>query len=457
MENAQETIRDAPPAAKAAPRADGWLRSALAAIPAKSRLMPVAYSFADQALAVGGVLLVNVVLARTQTKEEYGMFALSYSVFTFLYGLYNAAVVEPFTVYGSGRYREHFCEYLRLMARSSAVIGLLLTGILFLACLLFLWVAPHLASQALVGLALTIGVLLSATFTRRAFYVQRQAARAARTSLIFFTTVACGLWLATKVHAVNSLSVFSILALGWIVGGAGFMKGIASNKPKKHFLELEPGYWREHWNYTRWSLATAFVFQFTTLGYYWLVAAFLSVKEVGELRATYLIVMPVEQVFIAISFIVLPALASHYAAKRMTDLLSLWARNALVVAGVTGLFALGVRILGRPAMHVFYAGKFDGLAPLLYILALVPFLTGIGGTMINALNAIEKPRLVLYAYICSATVTFLSGIPLVVHLGLPGAAYGMLLSGGTYTGALAIGLLYNIHNLRQTGDSVLCL
>src|SRR6266576_2672886 len=94
----QETLGDTPPATKAATRANGWLRSALAAIPAKSRLMPVAYSFADQALAVGGVFLVNVVLARTQTKEEYGMFALSYSVFTFLYGLYNAAVVEPFTV-----------------------------------------------------------------------------------------------------------------------------------------------------------------------------------------------------------------------------------------------------------------------------------------------------------------------------------------------------------------------
>lgn len=452
-----ETLRGTPPVTKPSPRANSWLMSELAAIPAKSQLMPVAYSFADQALAVGGLFLVNVVLARTQTKEEYGMFALSYSVFTFLYGLYNAAVVEPFTVFGSGRYREHFYEYLRLMAHSSAVIALLLTGVLLMACLLFLWIAPHLASQALVGLALTVGVLLSAIFIRRAFYVQRQAARAARASLIFFTTVACGLWLATKVHALNSFSVFSILALGWIVAGAGFVKGIVSMKPKQHFLQLEPGYWRQHWNYTRWSLATAFVFQFTTLGYYWLVAAFLSVKEVGELRATYLIVMPIEQIFIAISFIVLPALASHYAANRMEHLFSLWTRNALFVAGVTGLFALGVRILGKSAMHVFYAGKFDGLAPLLYMLALVPFLTGIGGTMINALNAIEKPKLVLYAYICSATVTFLSGIPLVVHLGLRGAAYGMLLSGGTYTGALAISLLYNIHKLGQTGDSVRCL
>ena len=452
----QETLRDAAPATKAVPRPNGWLRSALAAIPAKSRLTPVVYSFADQALAVGGVFLANVALARTHSKEEYGVFALSYSIFTFLYGLYNAALVEPFTVYGSGRYLEHFSEYLRLMARSSAVIGLLLTGVLLLVCLLFLWIAPHLASQALVGLALTVGVLLSATFIRRAFYVQRQAARAARASLIFFTTVACGLWLATRVHALNSFSVFLILAFGWIVAGAGFVKGIASMKPMKPFLELEPGCWREHWSYTRWSLATAFMFQFTTLGYYWLVAAFLSVKEVGELRATYLIVMPVEQIFIAISFIVLPALASHYAAKRMRNFLSLWKRNVLAVAGVTGLFALGVRILGKAIMHAFYVGKFDGLAPLLYILALVPFLTGIGGTMINALNAIEKPKLVLYAYICSAAVTFLSGIPLVLHFGLSGAAYGMLLSGCTYTLALAIGLLHNIHKFGQIGDSVPC-
>jgi O-antigen/teichoic acid export membrane protein len=441
----QETLRGTPLATKVVPRANVWVRSLFDPFPAASRLRPFAYSFADQALAVGGVFLVNVVLARTQTKEEYGMFVLSYSVFTFLYGVYNAAIVEPYTVYGSGRYREHYSEYLRFMVRSNAVIGLLLTGVLLLACLLFLWVAPHLASQALAGLALTVGVLLSATFLRRAFYVQRQAALAAKASLLFFITVTCGLWLAAKAHVLDSFSVFLILALGWIAAGAGFVKELAFGKPKQHFLELQPGYWREHWNYTRWSLATAFVFQLTTLGYYWLVAAFLSVKEVAELRATYLLVSPVEQVFIAISFIVLPALASHYAAKRMEDLLFLWTRNALAVAGVTGLYALGVRILGKPVMHVLYAGKFDGVAPLLYMLALMPLLTGIGGTMINALNAIEKPKLVLYAYICSGAVTFLMGIPLVVQFGLRGAVYGMLLSGGTYTGALAIGFLFNVY------------
>jgi len=48
----QETLRGIPPATKAVPRANGWLRSAL---PSQARLMPVAYSFVDQAIARHGL------------------------------------------------------------------------------------------------------------------------------------------------------------------------------------------------------------------------------------------------------------------------------------------------------------------------------------------------------------------------------------------------------------------
>ncbi len=58
---------------------------------------------ADQGFSVGGMFLVHIGLARTQTKEEYGVFALTYSVFTFLAGLHNAAILEAYTIHGSGR------------------------------------------------------------------------------------------------------------------------------------------------------------------------------------------------------------------------------------------------------------------------------------------------------------------------------------------------------------------
>jgi O-antigen/teichoic acid export membrane protein len=440
---AQLTSNETVPAVSSKARADqetrSWLRPPWLAIPAPAKLMPVAYSVVDQALVVGAGFLVNIALARTQTKEEYGMFTLSYSVFTFLSGLHNAAILEPYTVYGSGRYRDRFSEYLRLMVRSNALMGVLLTGILLSGGLLLLRIAPQFAPRALWGLGLTVGVLLSGAFLRRVFYLQRQAVLAAKTSLVYFITVACGLWLTTKAHRLNSFSVFLILALGWIAGGAAFGRKLALGKRGQRFLELEPRYWGEHWKYAKWVLATAFVFQLMNQGYYWIVAGFLSVKEVAELRATYLLIAPVEQVVISLSFLALPVLAANYAAKSMDGFLSQWKRYALAVLSVTAAFALVVRVLGKQAIHVVYSGKFDDQATLIFTLALVPLLMALGNTMNDALKAIEKPRFVFYAYLCSGAATFLGGIPLVIHFGLRGAVYGMLLSAGTYTTALGVG------------------
>jgi O-antigen/teichoic acid export membrane protein len=444
--NNDETLRAAPAVARPIAWPNGWLRPAFAAIPSASRLMTIGYSFADQALAVGGMFLVNVMLARTRTKEEYGMFALSYSVFTFVAGLHNAAVLEPYTVYGSGRYRDRFSEYLRLMVRSNLLFGLLLSVVLLLAYLGLRWVAPQFASRALLGLGLTVGVLLSGLFLRRAFYVKRQPALATKASLVFFLTVGLGLWLAVRAQVLDIFSAFLILALGWVVAGSCFARKLPFGHTQSTFLELEPGYWGVHWKYARWVLITAFVFQLMTQGFYWLVAGFLSVKEVAELRAMYNLIAPVDQFFIALGYLVLPAMASHYAMKRMDNLLSLWKRYALAILGVTSLFAFSLRILGQRVMHILYAGKFDALGPLLFMLALLPVLMALGNTMTQALNAAEKPKLVFYGFLSSGTATFVLGIPLVIRFGLRGAVYGMLLSGATFSVAIAIGFLFAVYD-----------
>jgi O-antigen/teichoic acid export membrane protein len=335
------------------------------------------------------------------------------------------------------------------MVRNHAFVGLLLTGMLLVTCLGIWWTGSSRVVRALAGFALTVGVLLSGAFLRRIFYLQRQAIFAAGTSLVFFVTVACGLLLATRAHVLDGFSAFLILALGWIVAGASLGGKLAFGKPGEHFLATEPGYWREHWKYSQWVLATAFVFQLTSQGYYWLLAGLLSVKEVGELKAMYILVAPVDQIFIALSYLVLPILASHYVTNRMRSFISLWKRYVFAAVGVTAMFALAVRILGRPAMHLVYAGKFDGLAPLLFALALVPLFMGVGNTVNDALKAAEQPRFVFYAYLASGAATFLLGIPLVIHFGLRGAVAGMLVSAATYSCALGAGFLFMLHGQRS--------
>lgn len=422
----------------------------LTSIPAtQQRLRQLSVGIADQGLSVGGMFLVNVVLARVQTKEEYGMFALSYSIFTFLSGLHNATVLEPFTVYASGRYRDRFPAYWRLMMRSNVIAGLILSAGLLLTCLLFWRVAPSLNSRSLLGLALSVSFILTGSFLRRTFYVMRQPQFAAKSSMLFFIAVAVLLLVAAKAREISGFSVFLILALAWVVAGLVFMRNLPYAQQERTFLSSEPLYWQEHWKYARWVLATAFVFQFTHQGYYWLVAGFLSVKEVGELKAMYVLIAPIEQVTISLSFLFLPMLAAKYVAGNRTAFLGFWKRYSLLTLGITATFAVAVRVFGSQAIHILYAGKFDELAPMLFLLALVPLVMAIGSTISDAIRAAEKPGLVFYAYVSSAVATFLLGLPVVKYFGLRGAVYGMLLSAATYTVALGVAFRLNLRERKM--------
>jgi len=125
-------------------------------------------------------------LARTQTKQDYGMFALSYSV-SRSYRLFTIPRSwSPALFMVLERYRNRFSEYLRLMVRVNAFVGLALMCLVLVVCLSLYLVAPQYFSRALLGLGVTVGILLSGTFLRRVFYLQRQPELAARASLICF-------------------------------------------------------------------------------------------------------------------------------------------------------------------------------------------------------------------------------------------------------------------------------
>ena len=418
-------------------------------------LNQVVFSVADQAFSVGGMFIANVALARTVGKEEYGMFALVYSGFTFLNGLHNAAILETYTVYGAGRYRNHGAEYRWLLWRNNAVLGIVLTVFLLLVWRVLSSIAPNLPSRSLLGLAMSSGILLTAALVRRMLYVQRQPRIAAKFSLVFFLTLLMLLGLTMRAGLLNGLSVFLMLAVAWIVGGVFIRGQLPRRISMAAFTDAQPNHRSEHWKYARWILATAFVFQLTSQGYYWVVAGFLSLREVAELRAIYMLVSPVDQVFSAITLLVLPMLAHRYAAKQVKDFFSLWKKYLSGFVLIGGSFVLLAVLFGNPLVHLVYGGKFDEVSTLLGTLAVLPLLMAIGNTMNAAMKSVERPNLVLYAYLASGATTFAAGIPLVMHFGVRGAVYGMLVSAGVYATTLGVGFLsFHAQMSQATGPAI---
>ena len=403
-----------------------------------NRAWQIGLSVADQGFTLGGMFLLNVTLARTQTKEEYGIFALSYSILTFLTGLHNAAILEAYTIHGSGRYHEQFHEYARLLGRANRGLCVGLTLTLTAAWAVLHWTKPQLVSPTMLAMALTCGILLMAAFVRRTFYIRCRPDLAARFSAVFFFACTALLLIFSHARPLNGFSAFVIAASAWCIAGLALAGKWHAGTPEKSVADIEPQYWAEHWKYSRWVFVTALVFQLTGQAYYWLAAAFLSMKDVGELRAMYNLVTPVDQIFAAMILLILPMMSRRFASRRMTGLISLWRRYCLFTFLVTSGYAVFMNLFGRELLHLLYGGKFDDLTSFLGIMVLLPVVMGVGNTVNAALKASEKPQAVFAAYITSGAATFVLGLPLILHFGIRGALYGMLLSGAIYTTTLCI-------------------
>lgn len=428
----------------------------LAGVLRSQNLRKFACGLVDQVLSVGGMFAVNIALARVRPKEEYGVFTLSYSLFTFLAGLHNAAILEAYTVYGSGRYHGRFRRYERFVARHNGWLLAGVSSVLLGTWQILRWLHPAFASPALLGMALTCGVLLSAAFRRRTFYIRRRPDLAARFSAAFLISCMSLLGLSLWASLLNGLSAFLIPAAAWAAAFATTRnpahadddkdkdnddeekdEGVAAVETADFLLE-EPGYWADHWQYSRWVFVTALVFQFTTQAYFWVVAWQLSVRDVAGLRALYNLVLPVDQIFAAVTLLVLPQMAFHFASGELGKLRSMWGRCSLAFIAIGAAFALAVGLGSTWLLHAVYGGKFDDGAALLRWYVLVPVVMGVGNAANAALKAAEKPQAVFAAYVASGIATFGVGIPLVVRFGLRGAIYGMLVSAASYAGTLIV-------------------
>ena len=406
-----------------------------------SRVSQIASSFADQAFAVGGMFLANIVLARVQSKQEYGMFALSYSVYTFIAGIHNALILEPYSIHGGGRYHDRFSSYSRHMSRNNALLGTALMATLASIWLLLRRYDPAIAPRSFLGLAFAAPILLSALFIRRTLYLRREPKLAARFSVVSFVALVFLLAIATKTGMLDGFSTFLIAAFAWVISGLFLIRQLPGLRGAHAFAESTPDRWAEHWKYARWVLATAFVFQLTYQGYYWLLAGFISVKDVAELRAMYMLLAPADQIFIALDLLVLPIMAFHYASGQRGQLLSLWKKFGVLTFLTSFAYAASVWMFGRHVMHSIYAGKFDDISDLLFLFAILPVIMSIGNSLNVALKSVERPDLVFGSYVASGFITVLLGIPLVRHFGLRGAVLGMLASAGMYTASMLVGLM----------------
>src|ERR1700710_657884 len=89
-----------------------WGRVARVREQATAWMGRVFLAVADQGLISGSNFAIGILLARWMKPEQYGAYALAFSVFLLLSQFHGSIVLEPMAVFGSSTYRSRLRGYL---------------------------------------------------------------------------------------------------------------------------------------------------------------------------------------------------------------------------------------------------------------------------------------------------------------------------------------------------------
>ena len=381
----------------------------------------------DQGLFASSNFLLNVLLARWLAPADYGAFALAYSVFLLLGVFHNAILTGPMLVFGPGKYRERFPEYLGILLRGH--FALMLPGGALLAAAAFLlgWLYSPAVERAFLALAIAGPFILLLWLLRRAFYARLNPGWAAAGGGVYLLILLA--------------SALTLRTAGRLTPATGFLTMAAASLitcllllvPLRPTLATHSSAIRavaaDHWRYGKWGAAGAGPGWVTDNIYFLVLPAWVGLAEAGALKALLNLAQPALQSISALGVLLLPILVRDrdcggVRAMKRTMKLSL----ALFLLGSACYLALlwGFRF---EIFHFLYAGKYVAYAgwPLL-LAGLLPLAQSLPIVMGGALGALERPNFTFWSCVGSSAVALALGVPLASGLGVGGALAGLVAS-----------------------------
>ncbi len=382
------------------------------------------WALVDQALFAGSNFFVNVALARWLSPDDYGAFAAAYAVFLLLGVFHTALLSEPLLVYGPGKHRQRLRGYWGLLLRGHARFALFAGTVLALTGGVALLCRQWPLGSAMLTLAVVQSVLFLPWMLRDACYVVSNPRASAMGGMWYFAAVAIGLTVLWEYSLLGIGTALMTMGVGALLACASIVRSLRI--PLWHVEDKPEGVAADHWRYGRWAIATGLT-HYVPQNLPLIVVPIIlhDYAPGGALKALLNLTVPFVLAGWAFSNLIVPVLV----VRRNTP-----AFGKIAVRVGAGLLLLAVVVwtplafFGRQVMDLVYDGHFSQHAPLLWVIGLIPLLTGPAIVMSAALRALERPERVFYGTLASSIVLVALGVPLLVEFGLLGMVIGMAAS-----------------------------
>ena len=413
-----------------------------------------ALAVTDQGLISGSNFVLNVLLARWITPEQYGVFALANSFLVLALSVYQSLVLEPMPVVAIDYPGPAQRVYFGALLNAQTILALIAAVCFATAGLVSMALHSNAAmTGALFGLALAVPATLLLYYARCACYVTLQASRATQGALLYTCLLFASTWFLYSRALLSGFSAFIAISIAALSVGLYLTLRLTP--------DFRPGYPQvrqvcaRHWNFGRWELSRS--------GFDWLsenislaaTAPLLGLARVGELKAIMTLFLPLVHLLTALRRLVLPRLAMTSRDESAEVVRQSVGNLNLIYLAFAAVYAVLLCLFRDPILRFAYGDRYAGASALVPLVSIaLAFGVPANGFDIG-LRALRAPRMIFFGSAAAATAAGIFVIPAVKMFGLYGSIGTILLSSLvsciTLRAAFLRQVATNAHRSAQSG------
>lgn len=371
----------------------------------------IGYSAIEQGVFSAINFLFNIFLARYLTASLYGEFAITFSIYLFCLGIYNALFLEPMSVLGAK------LESLGFIRYKANVVCLSLT-----ITLLFLVVGigtsyfgvPYLGGYVFLGFSL----MMVYNLIRRIYYVEEKTREILLLSTTLFVLFII-MMVCMNQYFLESLtdanSIFFFLSIPYMIICAFYLiknTGLFSHFNAFRSIVLI----KKNWNFGSWLVATSLLYWLSESFYIPLIGYFSGQSEVGAFQALKNLTYPLNQVIAGISLYFLPVISKRIESSRLK------AQKIHMIYGfISFVYLVFILLLDEEIISILYDNEqLLTFTWMLFFLCAASFIESIKQSTSLFLVAYEKTKFTFISRLVGVILTFSIGLYLIYSFGIVG-------------------------------------